>query len=48
VEKEIFDLHKYQKLRFQSWKSKMNFSVEFNYDLLDDEAKQSIKRFKAI
>lgn len=44
LEKEIFDLHRQQKLRQSNWRRRQNLSVEFNYELMDAETRTSIKR----
>ena len=46
LEKEIFDLHRQQKLRQSNWRRRQNLSVEFNYELMDAETRTSIKRRK--
>jgi hypothetical protein len=39
-------MHRSQKLRLQNWKRRQNLSVEFNYDLMDNDTKANMKRFK--
>ena len=46
LEKEIFDAHRSSKLRLSNWKRRQNHSVEFNYDLMDNETKTTIRKLK--
>ncbi len=45
LEKEIFDLHRNQKLNISNWRRRQNHSVEFNYDLMDNDVKATVKRY---
>ena len=53
LEKEIFDLHKKQKLRFQAWKNREGPSIEVNQEFLNQGEQagpgkdNNLKRFKA-
>ena len=47
LERELFELHKNQKLRFMSWNDKTTLQVQVNYDFVDQETKGRMKRFKA-
>lgn len=52
LEKEIFDLHKKQKLRFQTWKNREGPSIEVNQEFLNKGEQggpgneNNLKRFK--
>ena len=47
LERELFELHKSQRLKFMSWVNKKTLQVQVNYDFMDQETKERMKRFKA-
>ena len=47
LERELFELHKNQRLKFMSWVNKKTLQVQVNYDFMDQETKERMKRFKA-
>jgi hypothetical protein len=46
LEREIFDVHKSQKIKMSNWRRKSNALVDFNMDMLDHETKDNLKRMK--
>ena len=46
LERELFEMHKSQRLKFMSWVNKKTLQVQVNYDFMDQEAKERMKRFK--
>ena len=46
LERELFEIHKRQKMRLNAWQNKTVAQVQVNYDFLDTEAQTRMKRFK--